>query len=128
MNPIAGFTPNFEDGGTLFRSPKFNWLGDGQTGDHVGVHSMGSVPHRNGAPVVSARSRRVHADVADELVKRLFAIGLQLAELNARVNTEATSELVRSVISDIDAAIRDVRELSFALQASPIPTIDIDPE
>jgi PAS domain S-box-containing protein len=60
---------------------------------------------------------RIARDLHDTVIQRLFASGLALQALSARLEPEAKGRL-ETVVNDLDETIRDIRTTIFSLQAS----------
>jgi signal transduction histidine kinase len=58
---------------------------------------------------------RIARDLHDLVIQRLFATGLTLQRLARRTDDEAVTEPLTTVMADLDATIRDIRDTIFAL-------------
>ncbi|HYY09731.1 MAG TPA: GAF domain-containing protein [Kineosporiaceae bacterium] len=62
---------------------------------------------------------RIAEDLHDLVIQRLFAVGLGLQALSARVGSDGPRAKLASFIDDIDATIRSIRQTIFSLQEPP---------
>jgi signal transduction histidine kinase len=59
---------------------------------------------------------RIAEDLHDLVIQRLFAVGLGLQGLSARVGSDAARERLSASIDDLDGTIRAIRQTIFSLQ------------
>jgi len=59
---------------------------------------------------------RIAEDLHDLVIQRLFAVGLGLQGLSARVGSDAARQRLSAYIDDIDDTIRAIRQTIFSLQ------------
>ena len=59
---------------------------------------------------------RIAEDLHDLVIQRLFAVGLGLQGLSARVESERARERLSGFIDDLDGTIRAIRQTIFSLQ------------
>lgn len=67
---------------------------------------------------VAEDRERIARDLHDTVIQRLFAAGLQLQALTARVDPELVDRM-ETVVNDLDETIREIRTAIFALSHSP---------
>ncbi len=58
---------------------------------------------------------QIHPELASRLIGRIFAVGLDLAALQALLGDGALSERAAGLLKDLDTIIRDVRAAVFGL-------------
>src|SRR3954469_4473225 len=61
---------------------------------------------------------RIAEDLHDLVIQRLFAVGLGLQGLSARVGSDQARERLSAFIDDLDGTIRAIRQTIFSLQES----------
>ena len=69
--------------------------------------------HRLRQSAVLDEDDRVARELGDTVIRGLFGAGLRLQALHARVGTDVQAE-VDSIVTDIDASIREIRGIIFA--------------
>jgi signal transduction histidine kinase len=74
---------------------------------------------------VFADRDRIAADLHDRIIQRIFANGMQLESIAARVNDKALSGRIVSIVDDLDKGIAELRETIFMLKTLSTPT-DLD--
>ncbi len=84
----------------------------------LAVESARSAADRQRLAVLEDRTR-IAEDLHDLVIQRLFAVGLGLQALSARVGAEGPRERLTSFIDDIDGTIRSIRQTIFSLQEPP---------
>jgi signal transduction histidine kinase len=62
---------------------------------------------------------RIAEDLHDLVIQRLFAVGLGLQAMSARIGADATRSRLSTFIDDIDDTIRAIRQTIFSLQQPP---------
>jgi signal transduction histidine kinase len=62
---------------------------------------------------------RIAENLHDLVIQRLFAVGLGLQALSARIDSDASRNRLSTFIDDIDDTIRAIRQTIFSLQHSP---------
>lgn len=60
---------------------------------------------------------RIARDLHDTVIQRLFATGLSLQGLSRRVTDVEVSDRIQQAVDELDATIRDIRGVIFALNA-----------
>jgi signal transduction histidine kinase len=80
---------------------------------------------RRRAAVFEERER-IGDDLHDLVIQRLFATGLSLESVTARVTDPVAGKRVHDAIDEIDAAIRDLRSSIFGLHARRGETASLD--
>jgi signal transduction histidine kinase len=73
-------------------------------------------------PAVAAERERIARDLHDDIVQRLFAIGLQLSALRRTVDA-TTATTLTGTIRDLDHTMRDVRATIYALRSARNTTV-----
>jgi signal transduction histidine kinase len=63
---------------------------------------------------------RIARDLHDLVIQRLFATGMTLQSVAPRVADPAVSARIGSVVDDLDATIRDLRQAIYQLQAQSV--------
>lgn len=58
-------------------------------------------------------------DLADQITRRLFGIGLELHGALARIQDPRAAERVLAALTELDDAIDDLRRVIFDLHAAP---------
>jgi signal transduction histidine kinase len=89
--------------------------GQGAAGEDTarpGGADQGGQPGRG---VLEDRTR-IAEDLHDLVIQRLFAVGLGLQAVSARVGSDAARQRVSAFIDDIDDTIRAIRQTIFSLQ------------
>lgn len=66
---------------------------------------------------VVAERERIARDLHDTVIQRLFATGLSLQALSRRVGETDTADRIQIAVEELDATIRDIRGVIFALHA-----------
>lgn len=61
--------------------------------------------------------QRIARDLHDTVIQRLFATGLTLQGVSRRLDDPEIVSRVQQVVDEVDATIRDIRSVIFALQA-----------
>ncbi|WP_329092511.1 histidine kinase [Actinomadura citrea] len=67
----------------------------------------------------SRDAQRIAYDLADQITRRLFAIGLELHGALARIQDPRATERVRAALNGLDNTIDDLRRVAFDLHAAP---------
>ena len=81
----------------------------------LAVESARATADRQRLAVLEDRTR-IAEDLHDLVIQRLFAVGLGLQGLSARVESEQTRERLSAFIDDLDGTIRAIRQTIFSLQ------------
>lgn len=64
-------------------------------------------------------AQRIARDLADEITRRLFGIGLELNRALARIKDPQAAQCVRTALTGLDDTIDDLRRVVFDLHAAP---------
>ncbi|NDU71467.1 hypothetical protein GWI34_02345 [Actinomadura sp. DSM 109109] len=71
-----------------------------------------------GRACTSRDARRIAHDLADQITRRLFGIGLELHGALARIQDPHASQRVRAALTGLDDTIDDLRRVVFDLHAA----------
>lgn len=71
---------------------------------------------------------RIATELHDNVVQRLFVLGLDLQQLSTLVESGATSERLGAAVDTIDDTIREIRNTIFDLTAPRAPSISLREE
>jgi len=67
----------------------------------------------------SRDAQRIAQDLADQITRRLFGIGLELNGALARIQDPWTTQRVRAALTGLDDVIDDLRRVVFDLHTAP---------
>ena len=84
----------------------------------LAVESARSAADRQRLAVLEDRTR-IAEDLHDLVIQRLFAVGLGLQALSARVGPAGPRQKLSTFIDDIDTTIKSIRQTIFSLQEPP---------
>jgi len=64
---------------------------------------------------------RIARELHDTVIQRIFATGLSLQGIAARISDEETAERLQSSVDDLDTTVREIRTTIFELQRPQLP-------